>query len=473
MEFKGMEEAAAVPVSPIGYYFNSSLMSISILCVLETEVAIDDSPAFSLLHDVFLPITPRFSSIIVADKKGVRKWKKVEVNLKDHVKVPIFPSGKSPQFYEKCLQDYLSKLSMEELPQSQPLWQLHIIKYSTNNAAGTLIFNLHHALGDGFSLMGALLSCLQRADDPSKPLTFPSVKTRPILNHNNNNVHSMFRNVPRFFSSMFNTASDLYCSIVKSSLIEDDQTPIRSGNDVVRWGPRSIATMAFPLHQIKQIKANLGATINDVVTGIIFLGTRLYMQEVSKESSNLNSTAIVLLNTRMFRSFTSVKEMVKPDAKSPWGNHFAFLHVPIPKFTDSGLSDPLEFIKKAQQIIKSKRNSLGVYLNAKLLEAVDKFRGPGAATKYVHGSLKNSSMAISNMIGPMEQVSVANHPVKGLYFLVPGPPLSLIVTVISYMDKVRVAIAVEDGFIDSQKLKSCMENAYDMMLKATTSATTT
>ncbi|KAK0593637.1 hypothetical protein LWI29_005917 [Acer saccharum] len=100
------------------------------------------------------------------------------------------------------------------------------------------------------------------------------------------------------------------------------------------------------------------------------------MQEVSKESSNLNSTAIVLLNTRMLRSYSSVKEMVKPDAKSPWGNHFAFLHVPIPKFTDSGLSDPLEFIKKAQQIIKSKRSSLGVYLTAKLLKAVDKFRGP-------------------------------------------------------------------------------------------------
>ncbi|KAK1568167.1 hypothetical protein Q3G72_021348 [Acer saccharum] len=471
MEFKGTEEEAAVPVSPTGYYFNSSVMSISILCVLESEVAIDDSATFSLLHDVFLSITPRFSSIIVADKKGVKKWKKVEVNLKDHVKVPIFPSGKSPQFYEKCLQNYVSKISMEELPQSQPLWNIHIIKYPTNNAAGILIFKLHHALGDGFSLMGALLSCLQRADDPSKPLTFPSVKTRPILS--NNNMHSMFRNVPRFFSSMFNTASDFYCSIVKSSLIEDDQTPIRRGNDVVRWGPRSIATMAFPLHQIKQIKANLGAAINDVVAGIIFFGTRLYMQEVAKESSNLNSTAIVLLNTRMFRSYISVKEMVKPNAKSPWGNHFAFLHVPIPKLTDSGLSDPLEFIKKAQQIIKSKRSSLGVYLTAKLLEAVDKFRGPEAAAKYVHGTLKNSSMGITNMIGPMEQVALANHPVKGLYFLVPGTPLSLVVTVVSYMEKLRVAIGVEDGFIDSQKLKSCMENAYDMMLKATTSATTT
>ncbi|KAI9176725.1 hypothetical protein LWI28_006422 [Acer negundo] len=254
MEFNGVEEED-MPVSPTGYYINSSVLSFSILCVWEIEVTIDDSPAISVLNDVFLPISPRFSSIMVTDNKGVKKWKKVEVNLKDHIKVPILPSGKSPQFYKKCLQDYLSKLSMEALPQSQPLWQLHLIKYPTNNADGTLIFKLHHSLGDGFSLMGAFFSCLQRADDPSKPLTFPTLKMRPL---NNNNIHSMFRNVPRFFSSMYNTASDFCWSIVKSGFIEDDQTPIRSGNDTVGLGAMSIATMAFPLDQIKQIKANLG-----------------------------------------------------------------------------------------------------------------------------------------------------------------------------------------------------------------------
>ncbi|KAK1568923.1 hypothetical protein Q3G72_030462 [Acer saccharum] len=261
MEFKGMEEEE-MPVSPTGYYFNNSVLSISILCVWEIEVALDDFPAMSLLNDVFLPISPRFSSIMVTDNKGVKKWKKVEVNLKDHINVPILPSGKSPQFYEKCLQDYLSKISMEALPQSQPLWEVHLIKYPTNNAAGTLIFKLNHSLGDGFSLMGAFLSCMQRADDHSNPLTFPTLKMRPLNNNNNNNIHSMFRNVPRFFSSMFNTASDFCWSIVKSGFIEDEQTPIRSGNDTVGLGVMSMATMAFPLDQIKQIKANLGAVTN-------------------------------------------------------------------------------------------------------------------------------------------------------------------------------------------------------------------
>jgi hypothetical protein len=43
-----------------------------------------------------------------------------------------------------------------------------------------------------------------------------------------------------------------------------------------------------------------------------------------------------------------------------------------------------------------------------------------AAGKYVHGILWNSSMTISNMIGPAEQVTMVNHPLNGFYFMTPG-----------------------------------------------------
>lgn len=42
--------------------------------------------------------------------------------------------------------------------------------------------------------------------------------------------------------------------------------------------------------------------------------------------------------------------------------------------------------------------------------------------RYIHGTLKNSSMTISNMIGPMEQLALANHPCRGIYFMVLGSP---------------------------------------------------
>ncbi|KAF2283189.1 hypothetical protein GH714_043519 [Hevea brasiliensis] len=343
---------------------------------------------------------------------------------------------------------------------------MHIIKYPTSNAAGNLIFKLHHALGDGFSLMGALLSCLQRVENPSIPLTFPplQLRSKPEI------FKSKKSTVSETFSSIFNTMSDFGWSLLKSSVVEDVQSPVRSGDDGVEFKPITISTMTFSLDQIKQIKTRLGVTINDVITGIIFYGIRLYMLAVSNNSTNAHSTALVLLNTRIIGSYKSVKEMVKPNAESPWGNQFGFLHVSMPELTKAAETNPLLFVEKAQQIIKRKRGSLAVNLTGKLLEAVRKLRGPEATAKYIHSTLKNSSMTISNVIGPVERMALANHPVKGLYFMVVGVPQSLTITMVSYTGKLRIAVGTEKDFIDPQKFKSCIENAFEMIFKSSCEA---
>jgi hypothetical protein len=112
------------------------------------------------------------------------------------------------------------------------------------------------------------------------------------------------------------------------------------------------------------------------------------MQEICHKSSNSDSTALVLLNTRKVRNYKSIKEMVG-DSEAPWGNRIAFLHVPIPKFNDPKLSNPLEYVLEAQKIIKKRRTSLGVYLNDKLLDIVKKLRG-----HEVHASSYSSSTLI-------------------------------------------------------------------------------
>ncbi|KAK1568125.1 hypothetical protein Q3G72_020929 [Acer saccharum] len=477
MEYLKVEEEGdqREPVSPTGQFLNSEALSLCILGVLElgVPISIDESQVDSLAKEVFLPTNPRFSSIMVGDENGEKQWKRVEVKIKDHIKTPIFPSGLSPKIYDKYIDDYISDIAIEKLPVTQPLWQIHMINYPTSNsnAASTLIFKFHHSIGDGFSLIGVLLSCLQRADDPSLPLTFPSV---PVSSSNKDASHThqsygLFKNMSRIFSLVTNTVSDFYRSIVKSSLLEDDMSPIRSGIAGVEFRPFSVLTMTFSLDHLKQIKSNIGATLNDVLTGIIFLGTRLYMEENSEGSSKANSTALVLLNTREIRGYVSIKEMIKPDSKTPWGNHFAFLHVPLPKLTaddSNSYSNPLEFVWKTREIINAKKSSLGVYLTGRLLQVLKILRGPEAAARYIHGTLKNVSMGITSLMGPVEPMTLANHPVTGLYFMVVGAPHSLVTTVLSYNGKLRIAIGAEKGLIDAQKLKSCIENAFQTILKA-------
>ncbi|CAA3024471.1 O-acyltransferase WSD1-like [Olea europaea subsp. europaea] len=120
-------------MSPGAQYLKSSALSLYIVGVMELEIPIDESIYMPFLRELFIPINHRFSSIMVFKERGEKKWKRVEVNLKDHVNVPVLPSGLSTDYYDECFNEYLSKLAWEQLPESRPLWEVHIFNYPTKH----------------------------------------------------------------------------------------------------------------------------------------------------------------------------------------------------------------------------------------------------------------------------------------------------------------------------------------------------
>ncbi|KAK9075489.1 hypothetical protein SSX86_003813 [Deinandra increscens subsp. villosa] len=191
------------------------------------------------------------------------------------------------------------------------------------------------------------------------------------------------------------------------------------------------------------------------------------MEETCEEAKNARSTALVLLNTRSIGGYKSVNEMVQnQEAQVQWGNQFGFLHVPLPSLHPCDSLNPLKFVQQTKNVIKRKRNSSAVYLTGMLLESVRKYRGPEATAEYIHNTLKNSSMTVSNMIGPLEKMTLTNQPIKGLYFMVVNIPQSLTVTIMSYMDQLRVAVGTEKGLIDQAKFRKCTEKAFTIMYNA-------
>ncbi|KAL9243660.1 hypothetical protein vseg_017520 [Gypsophila vaccaria] len=458
-------DVGAEPVSPTGLYFNTKCMSVCILAILESAVPFNDMCALPFLRDVFPTIHPRFSSVMAYDNKGKRRWKRVEVNFEDHVNVPSFPESLSVESYDDHLDEYLTKLSTEALPEDRPLWEIHIVKYPTSKAAGQVIFKLHHALGDGYSLMGALLSCLQRADNPSMPLTFPSTQSK--RGANNSEAKSIAALTQRTLSIIYGATFDFGWSILKTAFISDDTTPVRSGNTDLAFHPVKISTVTLSMDQLKLIKTRLDVTLNAVITGLVSLGVRLYMQAYGTRFSNSRSTVLVLLNTRKTSGYMSIQEMLKADGKT-WGNKFTFLHFTVPKLSTDKTLNPLDFVLEAQKKILTKRNSPAVYLTGQLLEIIRKCRGPEAAAQYIKGTCTRSSLGISSMIGPLEQMALANHPIKGLYFMPIGVLQSLAVSVMSYMGTMRIGIGVEKGYINEQEFISSLENAFELIFTAAT-----
>ncbi|XP_039689836.1 O-acyltransferase WSD1 isoform X2 [Medicago truncatula] len=399
--------------------------------------------------------------IKVRDKDGKMRWQRVEVKLEEHIKIPKFPetTNSSSILYDNYLSDYVTSILTSRTPQDKPLWEIHLIKYPTSNAKGTLIFKLHHALGDGYSLMGALLSCLQRADDPSLPLSFPS---RPQLN-SKYAKKGLFKKLCLDISSFFSSISDFGSSLIKTRMIEDDKTPIRSGYEGTESQPFTLSNISLSLDQIKEIKSKLGVTINDVLSGVIFYGIRLYMEEMNEKTKKSNSTAVVMLNTRNIEGYQSLKEMQKPESKSLWGNQISFLQIPIPKLSQS---DPLEFVWKARKLIKRKRRSFGVYLIGLLLNLEMKLKGSESVAKIIYNTMGNSSVVISNLVGPVEKMALANHPINGFYFTMTGGPENVDITIMSYVKILRITLRTLKGFIDERKFKFCMEKAVEVIFKA-------
>ncbi|KAI3956725.1 hypothetical protein MKW92_048376 [Papaver armeniacum] len=456
------------PLSPSSQCIHTSILSLCIVAVAESEILINPSKISGILRNDLLRVNPRFSSVVVTDDKGYQWWKNVEVQVEDHVIIPDFPSGLSQETYTQHFNTYLSKISQDVLPEKQPLWDIHIFNYPTReNVQGSLIFRMHHALGDGFSIMGAIFSCLKRADNPSLPLTFPAAgpsKSSTVKN-------TALKKMGSLVSGFWNSAAGFAWSVLQSTVLEDDQTVIRSCTPGLEFMPADITTISFSLDQIRQVKSKVGGSVNDVVVGLVFYGSHLYSQAVADEKSLVSSstgsrkTALVLLNTRMVNGYRSLEDMVEKDL---WGNHFSFIHLAIPSGGNAGGGtndqenevDPLSFILKAKNTIKKNRNSLSVYLNSALLRLMGSIKGPKAVSQYVHSTLRNTSMAISNLAGPTEKMVIAEHPIQNIYFTVSGCPQSLLFTVLSYMGKLTLVMRTEKGFINSKLLASCMEEAF-------------
>ncbi|KAI3976500.1 hypothetical protein MKX01_008358 [Papaver californicum] len=328
------EDDLIEPATPTGQFFNGASLSVCILAALESEIPINDSQTMSLLENVFIPINSRFSSIMVKDgENGEKHWKKV-----------------------------ITKIAVEQLPQSRPLWEIHIFKYPTTNASGTIL-----------------------SDNPSLPLTFPKIR-------HEKKCFRAFGRVEEYFK------------------------------------PITISTVTFSLDQIKQIKTKLGGA-------------------VSKGSGNAQSTALVLLNTREITSYHTVKYMAKPNTKVAWGNNFGFLHVSIPEKVDIENADPLEFVFGAKKMITKKKNSLAVYLNGSLLDLMRRFRGPEVSSGYIHKTLWNTSMTISNLIGQWRK---CHWQIILLKFFIS-----------CCMEKLRVAVGEEKKSINHKLFNPCLDKSFE------------
>lgn len=296
-------------------------------------------------------------------------------NIDKHV---IQYDGARPKTKQE-LEDIVSVLSGQSLPQDRPPWYFCFIptKYGDRDA---MVFRMHHSIADGVSLSRFLTRILPDHYIPQEE-------------------RKKFSSYERGFISMkavFILARTILAQLVRfadKSIIHGEEM---TGKKKCTWSE------PFDLDLVKRIKNATGTTVNDVVVACLTMAVRKYFQKHGIQSPE-DFTASVPVD--LSPSSSEIK----------FQNKFAIVFVKLP----SSQEDAIDVLYKTKARIDSfKRSgepfamSLGMKLSIDFL--------PEIATRPLISFIsRKATCVLSNVPGPQYFLSVSGNSIKYMTFYPP------------------------------------------------------
>lgn len=465
-EIKKEEEEEEQPLSPAGRLFHEPNFNVHVLAIMGYKVKID--PVVALDN---LPLTllkhPRFSSLAAVDEKegGKMKWVRTEVDLDKHIIIPDIDLANYKDCPDIYLEDYIYNLTKTSFDKTRPLWDLHILNLKTSQAESVGIFRIHHSLGDGISLMSLLLACTRQTSNPEALPTIPTHKIREKNNEGGN--HFLGRLVVVLFGLwwvfklFWNTLVDVCMFMATAFLVlKDTNTPIK-GPPGSEKNPRRIVFKIVSLDDMKLVKNALNVTINDVALGVTQAGLSKYLNRryglQNKNAEGVPGTvkknnlprkirlrSILFMNLRPSPGIQALADMMEKNTKAKWGNWFGYVLLP---FTIALKDDPLDYIRQAKTTIDRKKHSLEALGSFLIAGFVYNFFGIKLASSFFQRLFTGTTMAFSNVVGPLEEIGFYGHPMAYLAATAYGQASELFVGLQSYMNEITISLSVDENTI--------------------------
>ncbi|WCJ17732.1 O-acyltransferase (WSD1-like) family protein [Euphorbia peplus] len=437
------------PVTPAGRLFIQPEMSTIIHGALGFKHQIDINSLKSAIKHSPMLTHPRFSSLLVHDKHGREHWHRTEIDIDRHV---ILASNVSKNNnVDKTVNDYIADLSVSTpLSLDKPLWEIHLM-----GEEKCLVFRVHHALGDGMSLMSMLLASSRKVEeDPEAGISYGS-SSRPQDRKGMDwrGILMEFLKIV-WFSLVFRLEFMLRCLWLR-----DRETVISGGDGVELW-PRKVATAKFSMEDMILVKNAVGnSTINDVLVGVISAGLSRYLDHRSPNSMKEGQqiTGISMVNLREQPGLQELSEMMKKNSESRWGNKFGMFL--LPTNYHKGLK-PLQYLKNAQKVTSMKKKTSEGHFSYKVGDLVMSWLGPKVATFCNYRIMCNTTFTLSNVMGPQYNITIAGNPIIFIRLCTSSLPQGLVMHMVSYAGKADLQIVVaKDIIADPEFLVQCFEDS--------------
>jgi WS/DGAT/MGAT family acyltransferase len=320
---------------------------------------------------------------------------------------------------DEQLKALAGRLMSQQLDRAKPLWELNIVE-GLANGGFAIITKIHHCMIDGISGIDLMAVILDFAEEVVIPDPVPW-KPRPAPN----GTELAMREVARVLSSAVANVSDIarmsegigstteewrrrfrasMASLGSGWLTPTGKTPL---NGAIGPG-RSFEWLDLPLAEIKTIKSDHKATVNDVMLTIVAGGVRSYLM------SEGGMTEEELVETE-FRIMAPVSVRTR-DERGTMGNKVAMWLLTLP----IGEPDPakrLVAVREATKELKETEQALGASTIVSL--------STGAPATLVSMAARLASrarpfnMTVTNVPGPQFPLYMAGSPMLATYPLVP------------------------------------------------------
>ncbi|CAN6306583.1 unnamed protein product [Urochloa humidicola] len=463
------------PLSPTARMFHD----FYIVAVVGLGTPIDFHPARAGL-EATLVRHPRFSSIRVMDGPEPR-WVRTAANLDDHIIVPDLDRAAIAADPDRALEDYVASLSTLPMDQSRPLWELHVLDFPTSEAASAAVFRVHHALGDGTSLVSLLLACTRSAADPKATPAMPAAaarrrRERPVYGAPPRPAWSAGALALAAWAVScvllaWHTAVDVARFVAMALGLARDPPNLFAGVKGVESRRKRFVMRTFSLGDVKLVKHALGCTVNDVLVGVTSAAlSQYYFRKLGDDHDTSRNTcfrSVLFVNLRPTPGIQQLAKMMESGKHNDlkWGNRLGYIVLP---FKIVKHDDPLDYVRDAKKTVDRKKHSFEAIATHLIAETVTKLFGIEVSTGLFHRMISSTTVLFSNMIGPAEPIEFYGHPVA---YIAPsnfGHPSALTIHWQSYMDTIKIILAVDDAqFLDAHDLLDDFAESLETIRDAT------
>ena len=262
-------------------------LNVASICLFEGEISLEDCVQFI---ESKLPLVPRYLKRVVSAPfgLGLPSWEyDAEFDLRRHVREVTLNHGTDAE-----LKTFAGKLFGAVMDRQHPLWDITVVRGLKGNRTG-LIIRLHHCMADGIAGVGIMNALLDTSPEaprlPKKKIKFHVPPPRdPLASLTAGFVDSYSDFVKRILSGMADLLSMAERAAANGRNVDTGEfaslfPEITAFTERLRFnvlykGPQKFACTEIPLAEVKAIRQECGASVNDVILAIVTATIRRYCE---------------------------------------------------------------------------------------------------------------------------------------------------------------------------------------------------